>query len=145
MKRQQIIDAARSCLGTPFVHTGRHPGHGLDCSGLIVAVAQVLQYPHTDVKGYTRRPDGKLLDHFKQYMDEIPVDELGPGDVPVMYIGKRRKLPQHVGVLYDDENGIRHIIHANGEAGCLQTVDSMYEPKWKRLTNWGLRFRGLED
>lgn len=40
MTRDDIITAARDCLGTPFVHQGRIPGRALDCAGLVVAVAQ---------------------------------------------------------------------------------------------------------
>lgn len=61
ISREAIVFEARKCLDTPFKHQGRLPGIGLDCVGLLVAVARGLHLPHVDRRAYSMRPDGKTL------------------------------------------------------------------------------------
>ena len=62
MTRDDIIEAARECLGTPFRHQGRIPHVALDCAGLVIAVAQVVGVEYLDQTGYSRSPSGGLLE-----------------------------------------------------------------------------------
>jgi len=53
MSADEILAAARACLGTPFLHQGRIPGVALDCAGLVVAVAQAIGADYVDRTGYS--------------------------------------------------------------------------------------------
>ena len=76
-----VVKAARGWLGTPYLHQGRLKGIGVDCAGLIIAVARELGLlpPEFDVTGYSRQPDGQLLSHCDRHMRRV--DEPQPGDV----------------------------------------------------------------
>ncbi len=60
MIQEQIVAAARACVGTPFRHQGRTPGKGLDCAGLLIVASRAAGVDPVDVLGYPRRPDGNL-------------------------------------------------------------------------------------
>ncbi|MFZ7338164.1 hypothetical protein ACLS0R_18210, partial [Comamonas jiangduensis] len=60
---QDVVAAARRCIGTPYHHQARKPGIGLDCVGLVICVARQIGAvaPDWDVRGYSRVPDGFAL------------------------------------------------------------------------------------
>jgi hypothetical protein len=61
MTADDIIAAARQCLGTPFRHQGRLLSFGLDCAGVAIHVARQIGVGHLDVSGYGRTPaNGQL-------------------------------------------------------------------------------------
>lgn len=116
-----IIAAARSAIGTPFVHQGRIAGRGLDCAGLIIHVAQSLGIEYIDRPGYSRRPTGGLLE---SALDGQPALvrclERQPGDILLM---RFQGDPQHLAVFAGDT-----IIHAHSLAGkvCEHRLDSVW-------------------
>lgn len=57
------MEAARALVGTPFRHQGRAPGLGLDCAGVIAAVAIPLGLasPTMDRIDYSHLPDPEDL------------------------------------------------------------------------------------
>ena len=100
MTADDIIAAARACLGTPFRHQGRLPGRALDCAGLIVAVADVLGVEYQDQTGYSRLPIGNLLE---AALDAQPglqrlssITERQAGDILLMRFDTD---PQHLAIL----------------------------------------------
>lgn len=62
MTGEQIVAAARACVGTPFRHLGRVPGKALDCAGLAVSVARELGLAVDDRDAYGRSPANGLLE-----------------------------------------------------------------------------------
>ena len=40
--RNELMIAARSMVGTPFIHQGRVPGVGLDCAGFGIEACKVI-------------------------------------------------------------------------------------------------------
>ena len=99
MTPDDIITAARDCLGTPFVHQGRIPGRALDCAGLVVAVAQAVGVEYIDQTGYSRSPSGGLLE---AALDDQPgITRIAPadraaGDILLMRFSGD---PQHLAIL----------------------------------------------
>ena len=118
----RIVELARECMGTPFVHQGRKNGTGLDCAGLLVHVLKGLGLPYLDDKGYPRRPfDGmliKILDA-EPSMKRIPKADMARGDVVVMRI---KTAPQHIGIFTGDT-----VIHTYSDTG--RVVE-------QRIANW---------
>jgi cell wall-associated NlpC family hydrolase len=92
----QIIAAARSQLGTPFVHQGRIPGKALDCAGLAAHVAREIGADYNEWPGYGRTPHKGLL---QSVLDAQPclarVRVRQPGDILLM---KWNKEPMHVAI-----------------------------------------------
>ncbi len=104
---QAIVNAAYSCLGTPYVWGGNTPGSGLDCSGLV-------KYAH-NAAGITNiaRQSGPIGSGGKAVSSPLP------GDV-VCYSG-------HVGIYI----GGGQMIHAP-EPGDVVKVAAVYGSPWYR-------------
>jgi cell wall-associated NlpC family hydrolase len=113
----RIVEVARSYLGTPFAHQGRLPGVGLDCAGVVIAIARELGVvaPDFDITGYGRTPDGvSLMGWCRQYMTEVPRSEMRPGDVLCV---AWETIPHHLCVLGDYRHGGLSIIHSIDQRG----------------------------
>lgn len=110
--RAEIVAAARSLLGTPYVPQARIAGVGIDCVGLPILVSRMLglKGPDFDVKGYLMTPDGSLLPECDKHMDRIPERCMSPGDMVVCRWGGE---PHHVGIVGNWRHGeTLSIIHA---------------------------------
>lgn len=118
MTGAEIVAEARTWLGTRYQHQARLKGVGVDCDGLIIGVARELGIvtPDFDVQGYARQPDGQtLLAYCRQFMTEIPVSDLQPGDVPVLcHPRSRGRTAGHMGIAGDYLHGGLSLIHSSG-------------------------------
>lgn len=97
MTPANIIEAARSEIGTPFRHQGRIAGKCLDCAGLIVLVAELLGVQVTDQKGYSRLPSGSKLESAIDVQQNVfrVIGEPKAGDILVLRFDKD---PQHLAI-----------------------------------------------
>lgn len=138
MTADEIVTAARSCLGTPFRHQGRIPGVALDCAGLLIAVAKSIGAEYVDVAGYGLNPSNGLL---QSTLDDQPgLERLAApemreaGDVLLMRFAAE---PQHLAVFTGDT-----IIHAYSNVGlvCEHRLSSVWAARIVRC----YRFRGIE-
>lgn len=131
-----ILTAARQCIGTPFRHQGRMIAFGLDCAGVAIHVARQIGVGHLDVSGYGRTPaSGQLeqsLDN-QPCLERIPLTRPSPGDLLLMRFASD---PQHIAI-YAGET----IIHAYEAAGrcCEHRLSSMWAARIVRV----YRFRGV--
>lgn len=120
-----IIDAARECLETPFLHQGRLPHKGLDCAGLLVHCFQSVRVPYDDSRGYPRHPYRGLiksiLDHQPSLMT-VRDSALFPGAVLLMAIHRE---PQHVAIYTGST-----IIHSYSGIG--RVVEHHLDPRWEK-------------
>ena len=119
----KITELARECLGTPYIHQGRHKGAGLDCAGLVAYVLDGLNLPYNDMKGYPRTPyDGML----KKALDNEPslerVYNYEQGCVLLLRITKD---PQHLAIYAGDT-----IIHSYLTA--KKVTEHGFSDSWKR-------------
>ena len=136
MTADDILAAARQCLGTPFRHQGRLVGTGLDCAGVAIHVAREIGAGVIDVFGYGRTPANGQLE---QSLDSQPCLERvlsadrQPGDVLLMRFTSE---PQHLAIFAGDT-----IIHAYESAGlcCEHRLSSMWAARIVRV----YRFRGI--
>lgn len=128
---EEIIRAARSCLGTPFVHQGRLPGVALDCAGLLVQCFINVCVPYHDEYGYPRYPYRglirKILDSQPSLVAVPARRSLRPGRVLLMKI---RREPQHVAI-YTGES----IIHAY--SGAQFVVEHQLTAAWRKRIDRG--------
>jgi NlpC/P60 family putative phage cell wall peptidase len=92
-----VVNAARTWLGTPYHHQGRLKGVGVDCAGLLVGVTRELGLSDFDLQGYSMRPNGDSLRRIcDEQMTPIARDELVPGDVVLFTVDAH---PGHLGIL----------------------------------------------
>ena len=115
-----IVAVARAQIGTRWVHQGRLPGVALDCVGLVVHVGRAtgLVAPDFDVNGYSRAPDGDMLNQAGLHLVRIDGPELGAVIVLATEVE-----PQHVGIVADYRHGGWSIVHASN-AGVARVVET---------------------
>lgn len=138
--KQQIVQEARTWLGTAFHHQGRlkkteHHHGGCDCLGLIVGVAQSLDLKtkygvpihRLDQQNYTPIPDGHNLEmQLAQNFSKKEIAKISPGDLALLAFAKT---PQHLAIVGEIQNRLT-LIHAYSTIGfvCEHTLDA----KWHR-------------
>lgn len=125
MNRQQIIDAARGLLGTPWQHQGRQPGIGIDCAGVILYVLGLNGFDY-EVSGYPRQPDGTLTTHAEACLTRIPKEAAQPGDVLIFRV---KREPQHIALLTD--KGILHS-YERGGGELSKVVEHGLTDSWRK-------------
>lgn len=134
MSAEDVVAAARSHLGTPWRHQGRMPGVALDCAGLVILVARELGVVPADfdVNGYSRQPDGSMLELCKRFMVQISAIEYG--SVAVL---ASESEPHHMGIVGDYRHGGCSLIHAANIAQPPRVVET------RLLLSRALRLRGV--
>lgn len=147
--RQEIVDEARSYVGTPFHHQGCAPGVGIDCIGVLRALGKRF-----DLKGsaeleasrallaYGPDPDPKLLLECERFMVRITWQDLGLGDVLMMKTLYSRGQPKHFAVV-SRLNPI-YIIHAWAYVKSA-VVENRLDDKLRGRVLACFRFQGVTD
>ena len=136
MTSDDILSAARQCLGTPFRHQGRMLAFGLDCAGVAIHVARAIGAGVMDVEGYGRTPaNGQLersLDN-QPCLERVFLEDRRPGDLLLMRFSSD---PQHIAIYAGDT-----IIHAYESVGkcCERRLSSLWASRIVRV----YRFRGV--
>lgn len=133
-----VVAAARLWLGTPFCHQGRRRGVGVDCVGLVIAVAHELGLSDFDITGYARRPDSDLLARLAhELMQPIDPAAARPGDVLLIAIEGRA---QHLAIR-SDLAGDPAIIHAH--APRRRVVEHRIDEDWAQRILAAFRLPGV--
>ncbi|MDH3664245.1 MAG: peptidase P60, partial [Alphaproteobacteria bacterium] len=97
--RANILAAARTWLGTPWIHQGRLKTVCVDCGGLIIGVGKELGLLDFDTQVYGRIPDGQRLRALcDEHLTAKPVGDIVPGDVLLMRFTRH---PQHLAIVGD--------------------------------------------
>lgn len=129
-----IVNQARTWIGTPFHHQARLKGKGCDCLGLIVGVVDELGLKDStgrllasyDEVTYSKEPDGTyLIQKLTGLLEEVPVAEARAGDLVLF---KVRENPQHLAILTDYE-GMIGMIHCYAQA--RRVVEHRLDDDWK--------------
>lgn len=134
--RGAVVAAARSYIGTPFLHQGRHKGIGVDCAGLLLGVAESLGLAHEDYprRNYSRWPllGHHLYDFIARQTREITAEEVNAGSILLFWI-HRAHLPQHLAIV--SEQG--RIVHAWSDAGrVIETHVADWLPRVYARFDW---------
>lgn len=142
--RYQLVECARSLIGTPWEHQGRLPGVAIDCLGVIGEVASACRVEcweawdeDPDLRCYGRSPRPDLLLKFcNKYLEPKPISKAGPGDIFLMtfYL-----IPHHFGIV--TEVSPFRIVHAYTAAKrVVETTPQVAHAKVYRAYS----FRGVE-
>lgn len=126
-------------LGVPFRHRGRRPSSGLDCVGLMVVVAQELDFPVEDLRVYGREPTGEILQ--KLLLDHLgePKDPGAPLEIDDVLALQLPGQPDwgHMGLVIPHPYGLG-IVHAYAEAGKVvaQRIDARRRSQIRAVWSW---------
>jgi NlpC/P60 family putative phage cell wall peptidase len=136
LQTEQMIAAARKCLGTPFHHQGRRPRLGLDCIGLIVVALRAAGFDVRDRTDYARRPDGRSLIAALTEHGAVPASGIEAGDILLFRYDSQ---PQHAALATAPDR----MIHSFAIAG--EVVETIIGDYWRRRLNGIYRFAGSTD
>ena len=127
-----IVETARSWLGTRWVHQGRTRA-GVDCCGLVIKIAHELKLSDYDTRNYARRTAG---DAFVQHFTDaglIPKRRFSLGDVIVT---TDSHFPCHCGIV-SEHRGEPHFIHAFAlRRQVVEEPLSFWKPKIFAIFGW---------
>ena len=111
--RQQVVDTARSYIGTKFVRSGRSKTAGVDCVGLLTVVGRDLGLDIRDILNYDFEPKpGVFLDIIRSQTDYHPMGSFKPGTIVLL---RQSIFPMHAGIIGRDASGAT-VINANMRA-----------------------------
>lgn len=129
-----FIQAARSLVGTPYVHQGRLPGPhgGLDCSGLVLSAGEALGLVYPPTPPYPRIPSAAQLSEVLRSRCE-EADGPAPGRI-VQMVPPRCREPIHLAILTETLGWI-HAVWGLG------VVEQRFPPRerWIETTFWEVK------
>ncbi|QHQ34561.1 NlpC/P60 family protein [Algicella marina] len=143
---QQIVAAARTWIGTPYVHQASCRGAGADCLGLLRGVwREVLGAEPEAVPAYTAdwsETDGveRLLPAAGRHLHAVAWDDRAPGDVLIFRM-RRTGVAKHVGLL-SSLRPVPEFIHAYSGRG---VVASPLSTAWAHRVAGVFRFPDRSD
>lgn len=142
--QQQIIECARTWVGTAFVHQGRVKKNryiegGCDCIGLVIGIAKELKLKVVNNSVYKGRyisdfdthdygnSNTDLYYYIKKLsiLDEKPISQLDISDVIIFKI---LNFIDHIGI-YSEKNTIIHSIYRR-----KKVIEQIYDQSWKNRT-----------
>jgi NlpC/P60 family putative phage cell wall peptidase len=133
MSGAAIVAAARSWIGTPYVHQCALRGAGSDCLGLVRGVwVQVYGSEPEAVPAYSMdwsEPQGeeRLWDAALRHLQPKPVAQADTGDV-VLFRMRQGAVAKHLGIISQSGPAAR-FIHAYSRYG---VVESALSAPWRR-------------
>ena len=127
---------ARTWLGTPFHHAARVKGVGVDCLGLVAALADQFGIEHGwSQYGYGQDNILTLIGHLEGPC--VRVSEIEAGDVLLFRVEGR--MPHHIGIY----TGEQSFIHAYDAASVRRVVETPLSTKWTKRIHSMWRLRGV--
>lgn len=133
MKREDVVQAARGWLGTPYVHQMAVKGAGCDCLGLVRGVwREVLGEEPALPPAYTMdwseaSGDERLWQAAEAHLTSKSRDRFESGDV-VLFRMRQRSVAKHLGIIGRDDHS-PSFMHAYNRYG---VVESPLTRPWAR-------------
>ena len=137
---EDIVAQAREWLGVKWRHQGRNRA-GIDCAGLLLAVASHFDLPRGDMVGYRRDPSFVFVQNIRSHT--LPCREILHGSIGIFHDTLQ---PCHTGIFNLDASGRVTVIHAEADPKGYcheQDFDADHTPMRARLA--GIRlFKGVD-
>ncbi|PLW76798.1 peptidase P60 [Cohaesibacter celericrescens] len=138
----RIISLARDWIGTPYHHQASLKGVGCDCLGLVRGVWRGLYGCEAEaVPAYS--PDWgdasdaeQLLAAGRRHLIEIPIGDMGPGDVFALR-WKGAQSAKHLGIVTSQTATGARFIHAYEKKGVIEVTLSK---QWRAMIAAAFRF-----
>jgi len=138
--RAHIVAAARSWIGTPYLHQASVKGAGCDCLGLLrgvwrEAIGREREALPAYSEDWAEAGGGETLrDALRRHLDEIALGDLAPGDVALFRM-VRHGPAKHCGIVAD-RDGRPSLIHSrqNKRVGEETLTDA-----WRRKLAYAFR------
>jgi len=118
----EIVDYAKTLIGTPYLYGSVDPAKGLDCSGFINAVSNhfEIKVPRSSVE-------------FTNLGTTIETNNAKPGDL-ILFTGTdpSKHVVGHIGIVTDNHNGEVEFIHSSsGKANgvTISDLEGYYETR----------------
>lgn len=147
MTRLDVIAVAREFLGVPYRHLGRDNVLGLDCIGLLLAIADRLGVESLDDEEY--RTGGRVRWRGERLSSELDL-RLGerkqlrqPADICVFVARPGGRVEQHLGIMTDHEGD--GLLHVETAPEVRRVVEHAFDLSWQRRYLWAYDFPGVED
>jgi len=151
--QEDIINQARTWLGTKYHHQGRlkkssRGDGGVDCIGLVIGIIDELGIQDgdgnslvaADEVNYSMYPErGRLVKSIQKHLRRVPTHRMRVGDVLLF---KTFRDPQHVGLLSVYPSGGTGLIHCNSSAG--KVVEQPLTETWERMLTHVYRFKNKQ-
>lgn len=127
-RAEDIVAAARACIGTRFRPQGRLVGVGLDCVGVVIHAARAGGAEIADRADYDLKGEGvRMLDDALGLAGFRTVGRAERGDV----------------LLFDPGGALRHLAVASGDAnlihahaGLRRVVEGPRDEGWRLIGAW---------
>ena len=142
---KEIVEYARTLVGTPF-HPGVHAdGVAVDCFGVLGMIASHFGFLGVD-RSIDGQPDryAESLAVLDEHYDEVHVPS--PGDFIVVGVGRSRTTPgrAHYGLFTDGEvHEPKGIIHAT--RALKRVAEDKFNLRWLDHAHRFYRFRGVKN
>lgn len=109
-KANELVETAKSLVGTRYRHQGRNEA-GLDCAGLMIVTGQRCGLSNFDTTSYSNRPNAVEFtrEMMRAECKQIPLAELSHGDLLRI---NTAGWPVHIAIYEVDEQGQEWYIHA---------------------------------
>jgi NlpC/P60 family putative phage cell wall peptidase len=134
MTAAQLVENARTWLGTSYIHQASIKGLGCDCVGFLAEVAVETGLIRPEIRAefptdYSRLASaGELRRLASRHLHMVPFDQRAPGDIVLM----RFELdPQHLGMITAVEPD--YVIHCGQHGVVEHRLDSVWRARIVRV------------
>lgn len=143
MKRIDIVNEAKSWVGTKWQHQQALKGVVCDCAGLVRGVYYEIKHEPVEVMDYPAtwhlfKDEPRMLETCRKYLDEIDITDVREGDV-LLFGYRRRFVAHHMAIVIQGQR----MIHADQDAKMV--LISPLDDTWKSRIRHAFRFKDLED
>lgn len=143
-----VVAAARQYIGVPFEHQGRSR-NGIDCVGLLQAVASDLGLKHVDSAVYSHNPNPRNLlatlvqsctrisgEPLELLADDVDLEDVRPGSI-LLHSFRERDIPRHASIVVDRER----VVHACADTGVKRVIEQTLIGEMRSSVHSAWRYR----
>jgi NlpC/P60 family putative phage cell wall peptidase len=137
--RAQVVECARTWIGTRWKHQHRLKGEACDCAGLVIGVGAEVFGIRAEVPAYGHTPHNGMLEQIvSRYMVWKSRDAIKPGDVLLLTWAEE---PHHMAIV-SELDGELALIHSYAQI--RRVVEHRLDERWRARIRAAFEFPGIE-